>query len=126
MKYDAKEEVWLGRDNTIEWVVYEGDDPVTDLSEVSQAVVCFGTVAVDSDQWGSDVLWWTDAVTGQTLADGTSFSGDVVKARLGNVTGLSSGEYEDVRLILFDAANPNGTVVSDNIYVQVHAECFSD
>jgi hypothetical protein len=51
-------------------------------------------------------------------------SGDVVKARLGNVSGVVAGEYEDVRLILFDPANPNGVVVSDNIYIKVHAECF--
>ena len=126
MKADVEEEVWLGRDNVISWVVLRDDAPVSDLSDTTRAVVCFGDVTVDSDQWGSDVLWWTDSVTGQTLADGTEVSGDVVKARLGTVTGLVSGEYEDVRLILFDPANPNGVVVSDNIYLRIHDECVSD
>jgi hypothetical protein len=124
MKADVEEEVWLGRDNVITWAVLRDETHVSDLSDTTQAVVCFGDVSVDSEQWGSDVLWWTDSVTGQVLPDGTLVSGDVVKARLGNVSGLVAGEYEDVRLILFDPANPNGVVVSDNIYIKVHAECF--
>jgi hypothetical protein len=126
VRADAEEEIWLGRDNLIEWAVLKDDVYVSDLSAVTQAVVCFPqlSVSVDSDQWGSSVLWWTDSVTGKILPDGTSVTGDVVRAKLGNVSGLVQGEYEDVRLILFDPANPNGVVVSDNILVNIHAECF--
>jgi hypothetical protein len=109
------EKVWLGRDNTIEWAVFQDDTYVSSLSYVTRVVVDVGEVEVDSDVAGSGTIWWTDSVTGKTLANGVSITGDVVKTRLGRVTGIDPGEYEEVKLILFDVDNPLGVVVSDTV-----------
>lgn len=118
-RYDAEEEVFLERSNTIEWVVTSDDVPVTSLNQLTRAVVVVGTTAVDSSVVGSSVIWWTDSVTGKTLPNGTSYTGDVVRARLGYVD-LTAGEYEDCRLVIYDATHVSGLVVSDNIHITVY------
>lgn len=125
MRVDAKEEVWLERGNIIEWVVLEDDVPVSDLSSLTRAVVCVDEVVVDSAVEGSSVIWWTDSVTGKTLACvEDAYTGDVLRAKLGGVTGLTAGEYDDCRVITFDAQNPSGIVVSDNIEITVYDACL--
>jgi hypothetical protein len=121
MKVDAREEVWLNRSNTIEWVVVQDDTPVSSLATVTRAVITVGNDVVDSDTVGSSVIWWTDSVTDKELDDGSTYSGDVVKARLGYVSALDVGEYDDCRLIIYDTSNVSGLVVSDNISITVHA-----
>lgn len=123
MNTDAKEEVWLGRDNIIEWVVTQDDAPVIDLSATTRATVCIGEVIADSDVHGSGVLWWTDSVTGKILPDGTTFTGDVFRARLGRVSTLVAGEYDDCQFTLWNGASPNGYVVADNINITVYDSC---
>lgn len=118
-KADAVEEAWLGRDNVSEWVVMDDNVPVTDLSGTTQAKVFVGTDVIDSAVDGSDVLWWTDSVTSITLPDGQSYTGDVLRARLGRGD-LTVGEYEDCRIVLYDMDNTNGLVVSDNVIVTVY------
>lgn len=123
MLYDAKEEVWLERDNIIEWVVMNDDTPVSDLSSVTQIVVCIGGIEIDSDQWGSGVLWATDSVTGKELSDGTSYTGNVIRARLGRVSGVSAGEYDACRVVTYDPTYVSGLVVSDNVLITVYDPC---
>lgn len=124
MKADAEEEVWLERGNIVEWVVMNDDTPVSDLSAVTRAVVCIGSTTVDSDVWGSSIIWWTDSVTAKTLPDGTSYTGDVVRAKLGLASGFTAGEYENCRLVLFDGSYTNGFVASDDITLTVYDACI--
>ena len=125
MKADAEEEVWLDRDNYVEWVVFSDDTPVSDLSNVTRAVVCIGSATVDSAQYGSSVIWWTDSVTAKTLPDGTSYTGDVIRAKLGQASGFTAGEYESCRLVVFDSTYTEGVVVSDDITLTVYDSCVS-
>ena len=125
MKADAEEDVWLERGNVVEWVVMDDDDPVSDLSGLTRAVVCIGTAEVDSAVWGSSVIWWTDSVTAKTMPDGTSYTGDVIRAKLGLASGFTAGEYEECRLVIFDGTYTNGLVVSDDITLTVHDACVS-
>ena len=120
---DAEEEIWLGRGNRIEWVVLDGDDPVTDLSSTLKIVICVGDVDVDSSEVGPEVIWWTDSVLNKELKDGSTFTGDVVRAKLGLVPEIEAGEYENCRLVLFNPEYINGVVISDNINITVYEEC---
>ena len=123
MSISAKEEVWLTRSNIIEWVVSADCVPVTDLSATTQAVVCVDGAEVDSAVVGSSVIWWTDSVTDKVLADGTTFTGDVVRVRLGLVSTLEAGEYAGCRLVLYNPTYPDGLVVSDDIFITVYDPC---
>lgn len=121
--YDAVEEVFNGRDNIIEWVVSEDGDPVTDLSDTSRIVICVGSDTADSDVLGSNVIWWTDSVTDKELPDGTLFTGDVVRAKLGQAS-LTAGVFTNCRMLLFDTESTNGAVISKSIKITVHAPCI--
>ena len=125
MKADAEEEIWLERENVIDWVIKNDDVPVSDLSGLTRAVVCIGSTTIDSAVWGSGVIWWTDSVTAKTLPDGTSYTGDVVRAKLGLASGFTAGEYENCRLVIFDADYPSGLVASDDITFTVYDPCLS-
>lgn len=125
MKADAEEEVWLERDNYVEWVAMNDDVPVSDLSGLTRVAVCIGSTVVDSSQWGSSIIWWTDSVSAKTLPDGTSYSGDVIRAKLGQASGFTSGEYEGCRLVIYDGTYTNGLVVSDDITITVYDACVT-
>ena len=116
---DAEENAWDNRDNIAEWVVFEDDIPVTDLSALTRAVAKIGAYTIDSAVDGSSVIWWTDSVTGKTLPDGSSFTGDVVRVRLGRGS-VIAGTYHDCQLITYDADNPNGATISGKITVTMH------
>lgn len=119
----TKETVWLERGNIVEWVVTADGVPVTDLSGLTRAIVCINGIEADSDIEGSDVIWWTDSVTDKTLCDGTTYTGDVLRAKLGLVSTFSAGEYSDCRLIIYDSTYTNGLVVSDDLFITVLAAC---
>jgi hypothetical protein len=121
MRRDATIEVWLGSDNIAEFVIVN-DTPITDLSSLTRVLFCVDGLPADSDDLGSTVIWWTDSVTEKSLSDGTLFTGDVVRARLGQAE-LLKGDFEDCRLIIFSNEYPNGLVASDNIRVIVYPEC---
>lgn len=123
MNVSAKEEVWLGRSNIIEWVVVADSVPITDLSGTTRAVICIDGIEVDSAVEGSDVIWWTDSISAKELCDGTEFTGDVIRARLGGVSTLSEGEYDDCWLTLFNPTYTAGLVVADDIFIKIHAAC---
>lgn len=120
MKAEIEEEVWVNRSNVVEWVVKQDDTPVSSLSSLTRVVITVGPDVVDSDVVGSNVVWWTDSVSSKTLSDGTVYSGDVVRARLGYVSALDIGEHEQCRLVIYNASNPSGLVVSDDITITVH------
>ena len=117
------EEVWLNRDNVTELVIVADGEPVTGLSAFESVAFCIDDTVVDSAVWGSDVVWWTDGVTGKQLVDGTYFTGQVVRARLGRVSGIDAGEYEDCRLVARTAASPSGIVISDNLTFAFYDSC---
>ena len=112
---DATEEVWIDRDNVTEFVIVSDGVPVTGLTAISSVLFSIDEVIIDSATWGNDVVWWSESVTGKTLCDGSTYSGDVVRARLGRVTGIDAGEYDECKLIVKSDSSPNGLVVSDNI-----------
>ena len=124
MRYDADENVWLTRSNISEWVITDDGTPLDDLSSLSRAVICVGSDTVDSDVDGSSVIWWTDSVTSITLPDGTSYTGDVLRSRMGKAD-LTVGEHEDCRIVVYDTDYPDGLVVTSNMRVTVYAACGS-
>lgn len=130
-RYDAQVDVWLDKGNVSEFVIYADDTAVTDLSGVTRGVVCLGGVEADSDD-DATLVWWTDSVTAKTLPDGTSYTGDVLRARLGQTTGLSAGVYSDGRISLYGTiegltydATTGPLVVSDSVEFTVIAVCAS-
>ena len=120
---DATEDVWLGRGNVVEFVVVNDGTPVQSLSDFTRAVFCIGGVVADSDIVTSDVIWLTDVVADKELPDGTTFTGNVVRAKLG-LTDIVAGTHKDSRLVLFSAEYPNGLIASDNITFKVYASCI--
>jgi hypothetical protein len=122
MSFDAQETAWLGADNEVEWVIFRDGEPLVLLIAILRVVVCFGGVVLDSLTSPGDV-WWSDSVTDRPLKDGTLFTGEVLKARLGRTPNLVEGDYDTVRLTVFDEDHPNGLVVSDSIFVSVKDSC---
>lgn len=114
----AIESAWLGRDNIVEWVLSEDGTPLTDLSALTRAVVYIGSYTIDSDVEGSSVIWWTDSVTSKTLPDGSIFTGDVMRVKVGQKS-MEAGEYTDCQLITYDASNTDGVTISDKINITV-------
>jgi len=124
MKADAEEEIWIGFGNEIEWVVFSDcDTPLEDLSSITRVVVKIGSLVVDSATNGVGLMTWDGFVTDKQLPDGSTFTGNVIRAKLGLVDGLVAGEFEDCCLITFDPSYPNGLVVSDDITFTIHSDC---
>lgn len=111
-----RETVYNGRDNVISLVILENDEPVADLSGLNRVVVTVAGSAIDSDDVGSGVIWWTDSED----YEGTTV--DVLRLRLGG-QGIPEGIYTDVCLILFEPATPNGVLYANNIRLTVVAGC---
>jgi len=123
MRADAQEDVWLGFGNQVEWVVFDScNDSVSDLAALTRVVFKAGSITVDSNI-ESSIVSWTDSVTGKLLPDGSSYTGNVIRMKLGLATGMAVGEYEGCCLILYDPTYPNGLVVSDNIALTVYNTC---
>ena len=107
----TRENVWLGRDNVIQWLLMSNDTPVADLSALTRVALVVGAVTIDSDS-GGDISW----------ADQQSYKSqlvDVITIKLGG-SSLVAGLYDDCRLVTYDATNPNGIVWSDDIRLQVN------
>ena len=130
---DATVDVWLDKGNIAEFVVYTEDSSgrtyVTDLSGVTRGVVCIGSLTEDSDD-DATIVWWTDSVSSKTLPSGETFTGDVVRARLGQITSLAEGVYSGGELLLYgtieslvydDTTGP--LVISDSIQFNVLDTC---
>jgi hypothetical protein len=128
IRSDAKVDVWVGSGNISEYVIYVDDTAVTDLSGVTRAVICLNGVDADSDD-DATLVWWTDSVTSKTLPDGTSYTGDVLRARLGKTTGLTAGcvfgsisLYGTIAGLTFDAT-AGALTVSDSVLFDVQEIC---
>lgn len=115
---EIAESAWDDRDNVAEWVVREDGTPITDLSDVTRVVVRVGATDLDSAVLGATVIWWTDSVTDKALSDGTTYTGDVIRAKLGKGT-LTAGTYSACQVIVYDGTNTDGVVVSDKLVVTV-------
>jgi hypothetical protein len=122
MAVDAREEVWIGHSNITEFVVADSDGPVTDLSAFTRAVFCIGGTEVDSDVEGSLVIWWTDSVGSKFVQGVGTYSGQVVRARLGEVL-TEAGEFPKSRLIMYSPDYAEGLVISDDIFFRVWDTC---
>jgi len=126
---DAKVEVWLSQGNVSEFVVYADSTAITDLSGVTRAVICMGGVEADSDD-DATLVWWTDTVTNKVLPNGETFTGDVLRARLGQTANLVAGVYVDGRISLYGSiqgvtynTTTGPLVVSDSVEITVLAVC---
>lgn len=112
----VRETIYDGRDNVVSLVITEDGVPVSDLSGLTRVVLTVGGVAVDSDDAGSDVIWWTDSAVydGQTV--------DVLKLRLGHQN-IPLGTYTNGCLILFDAVATSGIIYADDMKLTVVEGC---
>ena len=117
-----KEEIWVGRDNLIEWVLFTGDTPISDLSSLTRVVVCIGEEVIDSDVVGSSVIWWYESVTNKEISEDIVYTGDVLRMKLGRVT-LTPDTYENCTLTIFSPDYTNGMVISDDIVFKVNSTC---
>lgn len=126
-------DVWIDKGNIAEFVVYTessaGRTYVTDLSGVTRGIVCIGALSADSDD-DATLVWWTSSVTDKVLPTGETFTGDVVRARLGQLTGLTEGVYTGGELLLYgtvESSTYNTTtgplVVSDSLLFNVMETC---
>lgn len=122
MATDAREEVWIGHSNTIELVIAGADGPLTDLSAFTRAVFCIGGTEVDSDIEGSGVIWWNESVTNKAVEGLGTYTGDVLRARLGLAL-TESGDFSKSRLTMYSASYADGLVVSDDITFKVWGVC---
>ena len=101
------ENVYNGRDNTIDLVLINKGSVITDLSGVTRATVKIGIDTFDSSATGGgSILWWSDSMTYR----GTST--DVLKLKLG-AQSLTTGEYTGCDVVVYDSTNTNGLQVEN-------------
>lgn len=117
-----KEEIWVGRDNIIEWVLFSGTEPLSDLSSFTRAVVCIGSTVIDSDEIDPGIIWWYESVTNKELTKDIVYTGDVLRMKLGRID-LEANTYENCVLTMFSPDYPNGFVISDDIVFKVNNTC---
>lgn len=115
-----KEEIWVGRDNIIEWVLFTGETPISDLSSLTKVAVCIGDEVIESS--GDNIIWWYESVTNRELSEDIVYTGDVLRMRLGRVT-LNPDTYENCTLTIFSPDYENGMVISDDITFVVNSTC---
>lgn len=112
----VRETIYDGRDNVISLVILEDGAPVADLSGLTRVVFTVGGVTVDSDDVGTDVIWWTDTDTYETQTV------DVLKLRLGHQA-IPVGSYSDGCLVLFDSVSTNGIIYANDMKIAVEEGC---
>lgn len=115
---DAILEVWPGHDNIEELVVVVASIPITNLDDITKIEFVVGDTVIASDEAGSGTIWWNDTVQDKVLSDGSTFSGNVVRCRLGRAT-IEPGAYKNCRIVVYSEDYPNGRVISDNLTVIV-------
>lgn len=105
------EQIFLGRDNAIAYVLREDKVAIEDLSPVTRIVVTVGEVVIDSTVVGSDVIWWTDQVEYKGVLV------DYLQMVLGH-QGLAVGTYT-MDVVAYDPGNQSGVVWGSGIPVSV-------
>ena len=100
--------IHLGRDNSIDFILY-ADSAAQDLSGVTEMRLRVGSVVVTS----------TNSTTGRIRWTGTGFAtGEVRIFAAGSVADLSTGRFT-ASLVVYDATNTNGVLWDDNIPIRV-------
>lgn len=115
---DAILEVWPGHDNIEELVVVVASIPITNLDDITKIEFVVGDTVIASDEADAGTIWWNDIVQNKVLSDGSTFSGNVVRCRLGRAT-IEPGAYKSCRLVVYSEDYPNGRVISDNLKIVV-------
>jgi hypothetical protein len=122
MATDAKEDVWIDHSNIVEFVVSTSTGPVSDLSAFTRVVFCIGGTEVDSALVPANTVWWTDQVVDKFVPGLGTYTGNVVRARLGEVL-TEAGVFPKSRLILYSPDFVNGLVASDDLQFTVWDIC---
>ena len=107
-------QIYIGHDNAIERVLTEDGAPVQ-LDSITRVVLTINGVDYDSDELGSDVMWWTDTKESDYFEETV----DVLKIKLGGQAGLVAGVYSGCRLVIYDADNTAGVVWENDIVATV-------
>lgn len=104
------ENIYLGRDNSIDFVLY-ADSTAVDLSAVTAIWLRVGDVVVKSTDKAAGYIRWAQA----------GYATGEVRIFAGGVTGLSTGRFTG-SLMVIDPTNTTGVVWDDNIPLRVIAD----
>jgi len=108
MALTDKEIIHIGRDNSIDFVLY-ADSTTQDLSAVTEMRLRVGNVIVTS----------TDSAAGDIRWSGAGYGTGEVRIFAGSTAlGLSTGFFE-CALVVYDPTNTNGVVWDDDIPIRV-------
>ena len=107
--------IHLGRDNSIDFVLY-ADSTQQDLSAVTQIDL----------RISDEILTSTDSTGGAIRWSGSGYETGEVRIFAGTATSvsLSTGRYT-CALVVYDATNPNGVVWDVNIPIRVKANVLT-
>ena len=107
-----EELIWLGRDNTIDLVLYSNASAV-DLSAVTEMRLSLKNTTV--------IITSTDNVAGIIRWGSTSWGTGEMRIVAGGSTSLTPGRYTGT-LVVFDPSNSSGVVWDNNIPIRVMAD----
>lgn len=107
-----EELIWLGRDNTIDLLLYSNSS-VVDLTAVTEMRLAFknSTVVLTSTDSGSGLIQWGS----------TAFDTGEIRIVAGGSTLLVPGRYTGT-LVVFDPSNSSGVVWDNDIPIRVMAD----
>lgn len=109
-----REIVYQGRDNAIDLVLLADGEPVA-LDVITRVVLEVGETTLDSDALGLGVGQPFDPTKSVTY-EGASV--DALTLRLGG-QGLTPGDHDNCRLIVYDPDHPSGLVWTDALALEV-------
>jgi len=106
--------VFLASDNALKFILTMGLDEtvVTDLAYITRIVITINGQDYDSDVLGSGVISWNETTTYEGQLTG------YVKLVLGGQA-ITAGYYTGCVMRIFDAANTQGVVWSDDLIIPV-------
>jgi hypothetical protein len=107
-----EELIWLGRDNTIDLVLYSNASAV-DLTAVTEIRLALKNTTV--------VIASTDNTTGIIRWGSTSWDTGEIRIVAGGSTLLTPGRYT-ATLVVFDPSNSSGVVWDNNIPIRVMSD----
>jgi hypothetical protein len=104
-----EELIWLGRDNTIDLVLYSNASAV-DLAAVTEMRLSLKNTTV--------IITSTNNTTGIIRWGSTAFATGEIRIVAGGSTVLTPGRYT-ATLVVFDPSNSSGVVWDNNIPIRV-------
>ena len=112
MALTNEELIWLGRDNTIDLVLYS-DSSAVDLTAVTEMRLSLKntTVILTSTDNSSGIIQWAS----------TAFATGEIRISAGGSTMLNPGRYTGT-LVVFDPSNSSGIVWDNDIPIRVMAD----